>query len=133
MRSEVKRILLLICGWVSFILGVIGVVLPVLPTTPFMILAAACFSRSSVRFHEWLLNNRFFGQVIRDWEKHKSVTRVVKVRALIIIVATFSISILVVPKLWLKVMLVGFGVTCFYFIYRLPELSDSHSLPDNLE
>jgi uncharacterized membrane protein YbaN (DUF454 family) len=70
MRPGVVRGFYLVAGMLALLLGVIGVVLPLLPTTPFVILAAFCFSRSSERLHQWLLNQRLFGPLIRDWEAH---------------------------------------------------------------
>ena len=64
------RILYFMAGMSSLTLGIIGVVLPLLPTTPFVILAAFCFSRSSKRFHQILLNNKLFGPMIAQWEAH---------------------------------------------------------------
>lgn len=65
-----KRGLYLLAGSGALVLGGIGVVLPLVPTTPFVILAAFCFSRSSTRLHRWLLDNRLFGPLIRDWEAY---------------------------------------------------------------
>lgn len=70
MRPGVVRGFYLLAGVLALLLGVLGVVLPLLPTTPFVILAAFCFSRSSERLHQWLLNQRLFGPLIRDWEAH---------------------------------------------------------------
>lgn len=68
MKAAVVRALYLVAGITCVVLGLIGVVLPLLPTTPFLLVAAFCFSRSSERLHQSLLNNRFFGKIITDWE-----------------------------------------------------------------
>lgn len=60
-------------GWLSFALGFIGIFIPILPTTPFMILAAACFSRGSPRFHLWLLQHKIFGPPIVDWQRNRII------------------------------------------------------------
>ncbi len=70
MSRQIIRLLYLLAGLLCVLLGLIGVVLPLLPTTPFLLLAAFCFSRSSERLHQYLLNHPWFGQLIRDWENH---------------------------------------------------------------
>lgn len=66
-RSPVIRTLLLAIGWLSVSLGIIGIFLPVLPTTPFLLLAAACFARSSRRFYLWLVEHPRLGPWVRDY------------------------------------------------------------------
>lgn len=69
------RWLLWLAGTVSLGLGILGVVLPGLPTTPFVLLAAACYARASPRLHQWLRAHRLFGPMVRDWETHRNLTR----------------------------------------------------------
>ena len=80
-------------GFLALGLAGIGVVLPLLPTTPFVLLAAACFARSSPRFHRWLLGNRVFGPMLRRWQEERCVSRRTKAVAIALIVATFALSI----------------------------------------
>ena len=70
-------------GFTFIALGVIGAVLPLLPTTPFILLAAACFSRSSERWHNWLLGNKFFGPCIHRWESQRCVNCKTKIFSLV--------------------------------------------------
>jgi uncharacterized membrane protein YbaN (DUF454 family) len=70
-------------GFVFVGIGGIGLILPILPTTPFVLLAAACFARSSERWHRWLLNNATFGPMIQNWEQHRCVSCRVKLIAVI--------------------------------------------------
>ena len=72
------RPVLWVAGTLALLLGIIGIVVPGLPTTPFVLLAGACFVRASPRAHRWLLKNRTFGPMLREWEKHRSVSRRVK-------------------------------------------------------
>jgi uncharacterized membrane protein YbaN (DUF454 family) len=74
------RILLIITGTLFVGLGIVGIFIPVLPTTPFLLLAAACYARSSRKFHEWLLNNRWFGDYIRNYLQGKGFPKKVKFR-----------------------------------------------------
>ena len=76
------RTLFLLGGWACVSLGVLGIFLPVLPTTPFMILAAACFARSSPRFERWLLDHPRFGPTLREWRERGAVPQNAKYMAL---------------------------------------------------
>ena len=85
--------LLIILGWFFIVLAAIGVVLPIMPTTPFLILALAMFSKSSPRFHKMLLDNKWFGPSLRQWEKNKSMACKTKYKAYLLIVISFTVSI----------------------------------------
>lgn len=80
--SRTVRWLLWLAGTLALALGLIGVVLPGLPTTPFVLLAAACYAKASPRLHAWLLNHRFLGPMVRDWEQHRNLTRRTKTIAI---------------------------------------------------
>ena len=122
MLHIVKRQMYLMLGVMFFLTGLVGIVLPILPTTPFMILAAGCFAKSSPRFHQALLNNRWIGQDLQRWEKEHTMLRITKIRATWVIVIMFSISITVLMgKLWLQAMLVGIGIILLFFLWRVPE------------
>ena len=88
-----QRTILIIIGWLAVALGTLGVVLPLLPTTPFILLAAWCFARSSPRFHHWLLYRSWFGGYLRHWQKYRAMPRGAKPRAIILILLTFAISL----------------------------------------
>ncbi len=125
-RSRIVRGLLFAAGLLSVGLGVLGVFLPVLPTTPFMILAAACFAQSSDRFYQWLLNHRVFGQMIRDWREHGTIPLRAKLIAIPLIVLTIGASILfVVPLLPVKILLGCIGLGVIVFLLRMPTTPSS--------
>ncbi|MFW2356113.1 YbaN family protein [Hydrogenophaga sp.] len=90
--SRTVRWLLWLAGSVALVLGLIGVVLPGLPTTPFILLAAACYAKASPRLHGRLLNHRFLGPMVRDWETHRSLTRRSKTVAQVSMVAMVGLS-----------------------------------------
>jgi uncharacterized protein len=92
-RSRAVRALLWIAGSVSLALGIIGIALPGLPTTPFVLLAAACYAKASPRLHQWLLNHRWFGPTLRDWERDHSITRRTKTIAVVSMLVMVSFSI----------------------------------------
>jgi len=122
MHKALNRYLLISLGWLCVILGAIGAFLPILPTTPFLILALACFSKSSPRFHKMLLNNKWFGPILQEWEKNKTVSRQVKLRAMVLVIASFGISILILSgRIGLQLMLFAIGFSALWLIYRLNE------------
>ncbi len=122
MRQHLKRLILNFLGCALVVLGIIGVVLPVLPTTPFLILALACFAKSSPYFHQKLLNNRWFGSTLQQWENNRSISRTAKRKAMVLIILTFSISILVLSgRIALQLMLLLMCCMLLIFMKRLKE------------
>jgi len=122
MRKALKNNLLILLGWLFVALGLVGVILPILPTTPFLIVALALFSKSSPRFHQMLLNNAWFGSGLRRWEATKTMSRKNKYQASVVIVVTFSMSIAILSnKLELQVMLVCIAMALLFFIWRIDE------------
>ncbi|MGO2335193.1 DUF454 family protein [Providencia sp.] len=119
-----KKIFLIMVGWLAVILAFAGVILPVLPTTPFLLLAAWCFSRSSPRFHHWLLYRSWFGGYIRHWQKYKGLPKGAKPKAIGLILITFSFSIWVVSFWWLKIGLLALLCWLLFFMYRLPVVDE---------
>jgi uncharacterized protein len=89
-----KRVLWLIGGLIAMALGLIGAVLPLLPTVPFLLLAAFCFARSSDRLHAWLLNHPTFGPSITNWNERGAISRTAKRLATVSILAAFSLSMI---------------------------------------
>lgn len=79
-------------GTLSLVLGLIGVVLPGLPTTPFILLSAACYAKASPRLHHWLTHHRLLGPMVRDWEQHRSLTRRTKTVAQVSMVLMVGLS-----------------------------------------
>ena len=95
------RPLWLIVGFVATALGLAGIVLPLVPATPFFLLAAFAFARSSPRFHDWLVNHPRIGPAIRDWQREGAISRKAKRLAMIAIVATFVLSLLLGVPGWM--------------------------------
>lgn len=87
------RLLWTMAGWTSFGAGVIGVFLPLVPTVPFMLLAAFCFARGSEKFHRWLVEHPRFGKAIRDWRAHGAISRRGKTAAVAAILAALVMSL----------------------------------------
>lgn len=119
--SRPIRWLLWLCGVIALLLGALGVLLPGLPTTPFVLLAAACFVRASPRAHAWLLKTRLFGPLLREWENHRSVPRRVKRVALVSMVLMAAVSLWVLQgKPWLQLALLGGMLIGAIVVVRLP-------------
>jgi uncharacterized membrane protein YbaN (DUF454 family) len=119
--SPIVRALFFVAGVVSLALAVAGVVLPVLPTTPLVLLAAACFARSYRPFHEWLIAHRLFGPMVREWHEQRSIPVRVKLTAISMMVLGLGASIVFfIEAPWLKALLAAFGIGLGAWMYRLP-------------
>lgn len=107
------RALLIIAGTFFVGLGTIGIFLPLLPTTPFLLLAAACYARSSKRFYSWLINNKWFGSYIKNYREGKGVPLKVKVLTICFLWTTISISAFFVNIFVVTIILIliAVGVT----------------------
>ena len=102
------------CGTFCMALGVLGIFVPVLPTTPFLLLAAICYARSSERFYHWLLNNRWFGAYIKNYREGRGIPLREKTLALIALWLTIGFTTLTVVSVWwgqLILLGVAVGVT----------------------
>lgn len=94
------RLLWLVAGLLFVAIGAIGVVLPLLPTTPFLLLAGWCFAKSSPRLHDWLMSHQTFGPLIRNWELYGSIDRRSKLIAMVVIVLTPLVTIAIGVSGW---------------------------------
>lgn len=116
-RNRVLRAFLFACGCLSVALGVIGMFLPVLPTTPFLLLAAACFARSSKRFYLWLVQHPRLGPWIRDYLDGQGLPLKGKVWALLLLWLSISFSLWIVPLWWARAgMLISAIAVTIYIV-----------------
>ncbi|WP_279432213.1 YbaN family protein [Vibrio viridaestus] len=114
---QLLRVLLILTGMLSIALGILGIFLPLLPTTPFLLLASACFVKSSPRFHHWLISHPTFGPIIDNWQQNRSVSSKVKRRGAIVMLISFCWSIWVVPIFWVKIALfIGMLIGLTFFL-----------------
>jgi uncharacterized membrane protein YbaN (DUF454 family) len=119
--SPLLRGLLLAAGTLCVAVGTLGLFLPLLPTTPFLLLAAACYARASRRLYDRLLANRTFGPLIYEWREHRSIPYRTKIGAIALMGSTLTASILfAVEPLWLKAVLALLGLALALWLYRLP-------------
>lgn len=120
-RLGVVRAAFGFAGFVFAAIGVAGIFVPVLPATPFMLLAAACFARASRRFYNLLMNSETFGPTVREWRAHRSIARRTKYWAIGLMAVSLAISIIFfVPYPAAKVALALFGVVLAIWLYRIP-------------
>lgn len=113
-RAYLRKCALVAVGVLALALAVIGILVPILPTTPFLLLAAACFIRSSERLYRWLIGHRWFGSYIRNYREHRAVTLRAKVLAMVMLWGVIGYSAIVaVSAWWLRALLaaVAVGVT----------------------
>jgi uncharacterized membrane protein YbaN (DUF454 family) len=117
-RNPAIRYALLTVGWLSVVLGVVGIFLPVLPTTPFLLLAAACFARSSERFYNWLVNHPKLGPWIRDYLEGNGIPLKGKVYAIGLMWVSISFSCYLVPMFWARTFMLTSAVCVTIYILR---------------
>ena len=106
-----------LAGGTSVLLGVVGIFLPLLPTTPFLLLAAYCFQKSSPRLHAWLINHPRLGPSIRDWREHGAISRTAKVQAIVAMIVVLGLSF-VLGVNWI-VLAIQVVVMCFVALFIL--------------
>ena len=114
------RLTLIVFGLCSTALAVLGIFLPLLPTVPLLLLAAACFARSSERFYRWLLEHRHLGPMVRDYLDGRGIPLRAKVTAVGMIWVTIPISVFFVPIPWVRVLLISIGLGVTVYLIRLP-------------
>ncbi|MDA8791744.1 YbaN family protein [Bacteriovoracaceae bacterium] len=114
-----KKFLYFVGGWIALLLALIGAILPVMPTTPFIILAAYCFKRGSDKVHDWLLRQPVVGETIKDWDKHRVIQPKYKVMAFCSIIISFGYIILFRPiHFGFKIGLFILGCAIIFFVMR---------------
>ena len=119
--SMVVRLLLLALGSIALLLGIVGIVVPGLPTTPFILVAAACYARASERFYRWLLRNPTFGPLIGEWRRYRSIPYRVKWLAITLMSLTICVSIWTLSAMpWLQAMLACIGIGTALWLWRIP-------------
>ncbi|MBT7861868.1 MAG: YbaN family protein [Gemmatimonadetes bacterium] len=115
------RILFFVIGTMSVVAGVVGILLPLIPTTPFLLLAAWCYARSSERFYRLLLSNRWLGPYIRNYRDGRGMSLRAKVSTLAVLwIAIIFGAGFVAPVLWLSLVLVGIAIGVTTYLVRLP-------------
>jgi uncharacterized protein len=127
MRTTAKRRLLIGAGTLCTGLGIIGVFIPILPTTPFLLLAAACYMRSSERFYQWLINNRIFGAYVRNYIEGRGIPTRIKIFTILLLWVSIGLSITFgVQNIIIRIILIclAIGVTAHIVLIRKRKVED---------
>ena len=103
--ENLKKKIYICVGLLSIVLGIVGTFLPVMPTVPFLLVALFCFERSSKKYHDMILNNRYFGKVLKDYYDGRGLTIFVKIKAILFLTCGIVFSIYKVQNLHLRIML----------------------------
>lgn len=122
MHGPIKRWGWFALGWLMVALGFIGALLPIMPTTIFLILAAACFSHSSPRFEAWLLDHRWFGPPIRRWRSSGAIPRNAKIVAIVSMAGGYVVMLLTAaPRWWIALIVAGGLVASAAYVATRPD------------
>lgn len=129
--ARFKKGILLSIGTISVVLGIIGIIIPLIPTTPLLLLGAACWFRTSKKLHHWLVNNKWLGPYIKQYQDGLGIP--LKTKLFVITIMWISISfsaILIVPIFWVKILLflVAGCITCYISSIKTLRKNESHSV-----
>ena len=123
-NKKIINIILIIIGTISLVLGSIGIILPLLPTTPFFMLTLVCYAKGSKKFEKWFLSTKIYKKYLEKFLKIKAMTNGGKIKVLVLITLLISIPIILVNSLHLKIMLVVVILGHYiYFIFKVKSLS----------
>jgi uncharacterized membrane protein YbaN (DUF454 family) len=128
MRTTAKRRLLIGAGTLSTGLGIIGIFIPILPTTPFLLLAAACYMRSSERFYQWLINNRIFGAYVRNYIEGRGMPVRIKIFTILLLWLAIGLTITFgVQNIIIRIVLIciAIGVTAHISLIKKRKIGDT--------
>ncbi len=126
MKAQIERSVYLVLGFAFVGLALLGVFLPLLPTTPFLIFAALFFSKSSERWHSWLLNNKIFGPILASWEENHCIAYKIKIYIFSMIAVFGSLSLYMLHIWWLQLLTALLITYACYFIYHIETCVEFH-------
>lgn len=116
-----KKVIFAFFAYLFVALAIAGVFLPLLPTVPFLLLAAWCATKGSKRLHKWIYTHPTFGQLLRDWDSEGAVSRKSKITAIVMLVISYSIIVIFSDKLWLKIAMALLFSGVSLFLITRPE------------
>jgi uncharacterized membrane protein YbaN (DUF454 family) len=118
--TQSARAIWVIVGIVALVLGALGVLIPLLPTTPFVLVAAFAFANSSDRLHTWLVNHNIFGPLIDDWRRHGAICRSAKIAGVLSMIAVIGISLVLEAPTWIVLVQALVLSACAFFVISRP-------------
>lgn len=125
------KILFNVAGTLALFLAILGIFLPLLPTTPFLLLASACYVRGSERLHRWLLGNDIFGPYLANLQAGRGIPMRTKIVALTVMWASLAFSAWYVPLPWVRLLLLIPGIGVSIYLLRMKTLPAEQNLPDD--
>lgn len=126
-RSTTLRTVLWVIGTIALILGVLGIFLPILPTTPFLLLTAYCYLRSSTRFYQWLISHPLLSRYVLAYLDGSGIPRKAKYYTISMLWLTMSFSIYIVPLWPIRIAMAALAIAVSIYIWRLPDLEVQES------
>ncbi len=122
-KKSLLKLLLIVSGWLSVGMGFIGIFIPMLPTTPFLLLAATCFAKSSPRFHNWLLTNKLFGRYIQDYKERRGMRLFSKILSISTLNLTIAFSVIFATEiLLLRILLILIAIAVTIHLLKIKTL-----------
>ena len=133
-QNRFVKFLLISAGTISIFLGFIGIFIPILPTTPFLLLAAALYSKSSDKFYNWLINNRLFGSFIRNYREGKGITLQAKFISLTSLWLVLGSTIIyAIENIYLKILLLLIAIGVTIHLLLIPTFLDRKKMKIQLK
>lgn len=123
--NNLKKGAYLIIGAISLLIGVVGLFLPIVPTTPLILLSAWCFFRSSPRIYEWVVSNERFGPTVKNFQEGRGITKATKIKAVIMMWLTISLTVyFYIRNYFIIALLYTISISVTIYLYRLPTIRD---------
>jgi uncharacterized membrane protein YbaN (DUF454 family) len=130
--GSLKKGIYFVIGSISLVAGIIGIFLPVIPTTPFVLLSAWCFFRSSEKIYQWVISNKRFGPTIENYQEGRGITLNTKIRAVVMMWLTITLSIyFFISNLYIIALLYSISISVTFYIYKLPTLEEKGFIRNN--
>lgn len=123
-KMTIRKLLLAGIGFLSLVLGIAGIFLPLVPTTPFLLLASYCFLRSSRQWYNWLIRHKVFGKYIYHYLQYKAVPLRTKISAIIILWISLTVSMILIANLYVRILLIAVGVGVSIHLLSLKTIRD---------